>query len=367
MKTILMLTLAMAVLALAHSPIASAHWPDQAPHQIADLGEFEFEGGGKFANLRMSYVTRGKLNAAKDNAILFMHGTGLNHHQADHLIGPGQPIDTDKYFVICTDQLGATQTTFEHSTSPSNSGLNMKFPAYNGRDRVNAEYKVITQALGIPHLLAVTGISTGAEYSVQFAVSYPEFMDGIFPINGGALWGTQGFFFGSLMVSSIELCKGWNGGNYDDNPKQCATNSLSVLIPYFYTRNWWDQYVDTPEAYTRWRNTWGNYYLDIQDTRDLYYDFMSAGLGWVGDTPGFDGDLNAVLGSIKAKSLFIYNPQDQFYMPHHIESQVKAIPNARAAVIDSNAGHLMCCNADPQATRKLGEVIREFLLELSAQ
>jgi homoserine O-acetyltransferase len=367
MKKFLGLTLAMAVLTLAHSPIASAHWPDQATHQIADLGEFEFEGGGKIPNLRMSYITRGKLNAAKDNAILVMHGWALNHHQLDHLIGPGEPFDTDKYFIICSDELGNSQTTFEHSTSPTNSGLKMKFPVYNVRDKVNAEYKLITEALGIRHLLAVTGYSSGAHDSLQFAVSYPDFMDGVFPMSGGSQEGTQGFFYGSWYVSILESCNGWDGGNYDENPRQCATNALSVLIPYFYTRDWWDQYVDTPEAYTKWRNTWGDYYLDIQDARDLYYRMMAAGSGWVGDTPGFDGNLDAVLGSIKAKTLFIYNPRDQFFLPHHIEAQVKAIPDARAVTIDSVAGHLMGGNADPQATRKLGKAIREFLLELSTR
>jgi homoserine O-acetyltransferase len=367
MKRILGLTLALSVLTLAYGPFASAHWPDQAAHQFANLGEFKLEGGGVIKNLKMSYVTHGKLNAAKDNAILFMHGFGLNHHQVDHLIGPGRPLDTDKYFIILADSLGNTQTTFEHSTSPSNSGLKMDFPAYNGRDRVKAEYLLVTRALGIPHLLAVSGISRGADHSVQFAVSYPDFMDGIFPIVGGAVWGTQGYFFGSLMVSSIEACKGWDGGNYDENPKQCASNALSVLIPYFYTREWWDQYIDTPEAYTKWRNTWGDYYLDIQDARDLYYLAQSSGLGWVGDTPGFDGDVNAVLRSIKAKVLFIGSPRDQFYLPHHTETQVKTIPNARALWIDSVAGHLICCNADPQATWVMGEAIREFLVELSAR
>ena len=362
-----LIALALSVLTFACGPFASAHWPDQAAHQFANLGEFKLEGGGVIKNLKMSYVTHGKLSAAKDNAILFQHGTGLNHHQADHLIGPGRPLDTNKYFIICPDELGNTQTTFEHSTSPSNSGLKMNFPAHNGRDKVNAKYKLVTEALSIPHLLAVTGISDGAEHSVQFAVSYPDFMDGILPINGGALWGTQGFFFGSLMMSSIEACKGWDGGNYDENPTQCASNALSVLIPYFYTREWWDQYIDTPEAYTKWRNNWGDYYLDIQDARDLYYHVMGQGLGWVGDTPGFKGNLNVVLGSIKAKTLFIYNPRDQFYLPHQIETQVKAIPNARAVAIDSIAGHLVCCNGDPQATRVMGEAIRDFLQELSAQ
>jgi homoserine O-acetyltransferase/O-succinyltransferase len=346
---------------------AGAHWPDQAPHQVAHLGEFKFEGGGSISDLKMTYVTHGKLSAAKDNAILFMHGFGLNHHQADHLIGPGKALDTDKYFVICTDELGNTQTTFEHSTSPTNSGLKMKFPAYNTRDKINAEYRLVTQALKIPHLLAVTGISSGAISTVQFAVSYPDFMDGIFPIVAGATFPTQASFFGPLMVSILESCAGWNDGNYERNPKECAANALSVFIPYFYTPDWWDQYVDTPEAYTNWRSQWGDYYLDIQEARDLYYRLMAGGRGWLGDSPGFNGDLNAALSSIKAKTLFLISPVDQFFPPEQIERQAKSIPNGGVVRIESTAGHLIAANADPNATRRLSDAIREFLRELSVR
>jgi homoserine O-acetyltransferase len=168
------------------------------------------------------------------------------------------------------------------------------------------------------------------------------------------------------MGSIIESCEGWSGGNYDQNPKGCATNGLSVLIPYFYTRDWWEQYIDTPEAYTNWRNQWGDYYLDIQDARDLYYFLMAFGRGWVGDTPGFNGDVNAALGSIKAATLYIVSPQDQFFPPHYIEADLKAIPNARAVWIDSAAGHLIGGNADPSANRRVGDAISEFLRELRA-
>ena len=140
---------------------------------MAYLGDLQLEGGGVIKNLKISYVTHGKLNAAKDNAVLALHGFAANHHWADHLIGPGRPLDTDKYFIICPDELGNPQTTFEHSTSPTNSGLKMNFPQYNERDRVKTQYLLVTQALGIPHLLAVTGLSSGADDSVQMAVSYP--------------------------------------------------------------------------------------------------------------------------------------------------------------------------------------------------
>jgi homoserine O-acetyltransferase len=345
---------------------ASAHWPEQPQHQMADLGELKLEKGGTIKNLKMSYVTHGKLNAAKDNAILFIHGFGMNHHQFDHMIGSGKALDTEKYFVICPDAVGATQTGPEHTTSPSNSGMKMKFPQYNGRDMNKAMHKLITEKLGISRLHLVTGISSGADHSVQMAVSYPDFMDSIVPLVGGALWGTQGFSFGSLMSSIIETCDGWQGGNYDKNPAQCATNSLSQLIPFFYTREWWDLYIDTPEAYDRWRKNWGAFYFDVQDARDLYYRIRSEGEGWVGDTPGFK-DLNVALASIKAKTLFIYNPVDQFHMPGQIATQVKTIPGARSVPVNSPAGHLICCNGDPNATYTIGRAFKEFLSELDAE
>ena len=357
---------AVAVLLLALSFASRAHWPDQPRHQFADLGEFEFERGGKLANLRMSYVTHGTLNAAKDNAILFQHGFGGNHHLFDHMIGPGRALDTDKYFIICPDSLGATQTNFEHSSSPTSSGLKMKFPFYNERDIVHAQQRLVTQALGIERLLAVTGISSGGRQSVQFAVSYPDFMDGIIPIVGGTPFTAQGALIGSQMASILESCNGWDEGNYEKNPASCAATALSVLLPYFYTRDWWEQNVDAPEAYSRWRNAWGAYYLDIQDARDLYYRNKASGLGWIGDTPGFNGDLAAVLGSIQAKAVFILSPQDLFLPPQYVDDYVRKIPEARVLWIDSPAGHLICCNADPNATRKMSDIIKDFLQDLSA-
>jgi homoserine O-acetyltransferase len=77
-----------AVMLAVYVPVAAGHWPDQSPHQFASLGDFKVEGGGVISNLKISFVTHGKLNADKTNAVLVLHGFGLNHHQFDHLIGP---------------------------------------------------------------------------------------------------------------------------------------------------------------------------------------------------------------------------------------------------------------------------------------
>jgi homoserine O-acetyltransferase len=186
MTTIQSLCAALATTLAATAP-AHAHWLGQPAHQMVELGDLKLQSGEVIKDFKMSYVTHGTLNAAKDNAILFHHGFGANHHFFDHMIGPGRPLDTDKYFIICPDTLGATQTGYERTTSATNSGLKMKFPRFNGRDMVNASHRLVTEQFGIARLLAVTGISSGGMDSLQYAVSYPHFIDGIFPVVGSAL------------------------------------------------------------------------------------------------------------------------------------------------------------------------------------
>ena len=352
---LLMLVAAFAVV----SPVALAHGPDQAPHQIAELGEFQLERGGVINNLRMSYVTHGKLNQARDNAILIMHGFAGNHHNADHLIGPGKAFDTNMYFVVASDSLGNTQTGFDHSTSATTSGLKMDFPAYNGRDMVNAEHRLVTAGLGIDHLAALAGISMGGYKTLQFAVSHPDFMDAAIPIVGSGLWSSMGFLSGLLLRSAIENCAGWEDGYYDENPRECAAAALTGMIPQFYTRVWWDENAASAEDFRAWHGRWWDAYLGVQDARDLYP--MSTAPREVADTPGFEGDLAAALGAINTKVLLIFSPHDQFQSVELIEKQDAMILDSRILSIDRNTGHMICCGEDPVATGIMTKEIAPFL------
>src|SRR5882757_10351439 len=84
---------------------ALAHGPNQPPHQLYRVGDLPLESGETIKDSAISYVTHGTLNARKSNAILMVTAVGGNHHRLDFLIGPGKALDSDKYFIICTDAI----------------------------------------------------------------------------------------------------------------------------------------------------------------------------------------------------------------------------------------------------------------------
>jgi homoserine O-acetyltransferase len=94
------------ILATGLSPPAAAHSPQQAPHQAFAVGDLKLESGEVIKEFSISYVTHGKLNDKKSNVILMVTAISGNHHRLDFMIGPGKALDTDKYFIVCTDAIG---------------------------------------------------------------------------------------------------------------------------------------------------------------------------------------------------------------------------------------------------------------------
>ena len=124
----------------AFSQQASAHTPQQPPHQLYNEGDLKLESGEAIRDFSISYVTHGTLNAKKSNAILMVTAIGGNHHRIDFMIGPGKALDPAKYFIICTDAISNGLTT-----SPSNSKTQprMQFPKFTIRDMVESQYRLL--------------------------------------------------------------------------------------------------------------------------------------------------------------------------------------------------------------------------------
>src|SRR5438552_19209223 len=161
---------------LLHASVALAHRPDQPPHQQYRIGDLTLESGEVIKDFAISYVTHGTLNVQKSNAILMVTAISGNHHRLDFLIGPGKALDPTKYFIVATDAIGNGLTT-----SPSNSQAQprMKFPRFLIRDMVASQYRLLTEHLGIAHVVAVVGPSMGGMQVLQWGVSHPDFMDSL--------------------------------------------------------------------------------------------------------------------------------------------------------------------------------------------
>ena len=195
---------------------AGAHTPQQPPHQLFGEGDLKLESGETIKDFSISYVTHGKLNAKKSNAILMVTAISGNHHRLDFMIGPGKALDSDKYLIVCTDAIGNGLTT-----SPSNSVAQprMQFPKFQIRDMITSQYRLMTEHLGVNHVVAVVGPSMGGMQALQWGVSHPDYMDSIVamvPLAKTPAWSV------AVMEASrkaIMLDPEWKGGKYTSPPE----------------------------------------------------------------------------------------------------------------------------------------------------
>jgi homoserine O-acetyltransferase len=180
------------VLILLFMGIIAAH---AQPLQFAELGDFRLTSGESIKNCHIAYRTYGTLNAEKTNAILvptWFSGT------SEQLKGAVRSmIDSTRFYIILTDALGNGV-----SSSPSNNAKQKgtKFPQFTIADMVNAQYEMLTENLKIKHLHAVMGTSMGGMQTLQWAVSYPDFMD-----KAISMVGTPKQSFNDLLLWKSEL------------------------------------------------------------------------------------------------------------------------------------------------------------------
>lgn len=210
--------------------------PDTAtrilPGYCVELGRAEplrLDCGVALGPLRVAYQTYGTLNAAKSNAILICHAlTGDQFVAETHpvtgkagwwetMVGPGKPLDTERYFVFCANVLGGCMgTTGPLEINPATGKpYGLDFPVITIRDMVEAQKRLLDH-LGIDRLFCVIGGSMGAMQVLQWVVSYPERVFAAVPIAGSARHSAQNIAFHEIGRQAIMADPNWNGGSYHE-------------------------------------------------------------------------------------------------------------------------------------------------------
>jgi homoserine O-acetyltransferase len=202
--------------------------------------ELSLDSGKKIKDFQIAYQTYGNLNNQKDNAILVCHALTGDQFPAEEnpitkkkgwwelMVGPNKPIDTNKYFVICTNVLGGcVGTTGPNDINPETSKIyGLDFPTITIRDMVKAQ-KILIHELGISKLLSVAGGSMGAMQVLQWAATYPESVRSIMSIAGSLKHSAQNIAFDEAGRQSIMLDPNWQNGRYLEGNEK-PENGLSV-------------------------------------------------------------------------------------------------------------------------------------------
>jgi homoserine O-acetyltransferase len=313
------------------------------PVQTCQLGDLRLESGQVIPNFRMTYITHGTLNAERSNAILSIHGLRGDRTTQTAWAGPGQAFDTAKYFVIQPDTLGVASLDPNATTSPTRSGMNMNFPRFTMRDMVNAEYRMVTECLNIRRLVAVTGTSMGGNAAMQWAVSYPDFMQAVIPLVPQAHANRQVNFIWESARQAIMLDPKWRDGNYpnDDPPRRGTGVGMIVQNAFGISAGGFEALFATRDQVHR------NYAQQVEQignatqARDWIYRTWAIESHDIAAAPPFNGDLVAAARSIRARLLLIPNCYDQLLPPG--ESGVLTVamhaPNAKIVDIDDLGGH----------------------------
>ncbi|MET0605063.1 MAG: alpha/beta fold hydrolase [Beijerinckiaceae bacterium] len=205
-----------ATLALTASTAGAQGYP--APKESVWVAkEFKFHTGETLPDVKLAYTTVGEPSG---EPVLVLHGTSGSAAQmltgsfAGELFGPGQPLDATKYFIIIPDALGTGK-----STKPSD-GLRAKFPLYNYADMVQAQYRLVTEGLGLRHLRLVIGNSMGGMQTWMWGSTYPDFMDALVPMASQSTeMSSRNWMTRRMLTDSIRNDPDWKNGDYTEQPR----------------------------------------------------------------------------------------------------------------------------------------------------
>jgi homoserine O-acetyltransferase/O-succinyltransferase len=368
---------------------------NQADHPSSLVVEFGpddpllLDSGHRLEHLRIAYQTYGELDARRANAILICHALTLDQHVASthpvtgkpgwwsDMVGPGKPIDTSRYFVICANVLGGCMgTTGPASTNPiTGRPYGLDLPVITIRDMVRSQAKLLDR-LGIETLFSIAGGSMGGMQVLQWAATFPERVFSALPIAAAAKHSSQNIAFHEVGRQAVMADPEWHGGRYyfeGTSPRKgLAVARMAAHITYLsesalhrkFGRNLQDR--DKPtfgfdadfqiESYLRHQ---GLTFVDRFDANSYLY--LTRAMDYFDLAADHDGRLANVFLDTKARFCVVSFTSDWLFPTVENKAVVRALNAAGASVsfveIETDRGHDAFLLDEPE----LFATIRGFL------
>jgi homoserine O-acetyltransferase len=325
------------LLPLSPAPAAAADPPPVAEGDFV-VRDFRFRSGETLAELRIHYRTSGMprrdAGGAVQNAVLVLHGTTGSGAQfvrpefAGELLGPGQPLDAARMFVILPDGIG------HGASSKPSDGLRTRFPHYGYRDMVEAQRRLLAEGLGVRHLRLVMGTSMGGMHTWLWGQLHPTMMDALMPL---ASLPTQisgrNRAWRRVIIDGIRRDPEWRGGGYVAQPQSLR---LAAQMLWLMGSN---PVLRQAEAATLARadaalDAFVAGVLATADANDVLYALEASR----------DYDPGPGLDRIRAPLLAVNTADDLINPPELgiLEREIRRVPRGRAVVLpasDRTRGH----------------------------
>src|SRR4051794_4677851 len=358
-------------LSLAPEPRTQADEPSSLVARFGADAPLALDAGVALAPWQIAYQTYGALNAERSNAVLVCHALTMDQHVAnlhpvtgkpggwDTMVGPGRPIDTDRFFVICANVLGGCMgTSGPASTNPATGKpWGLDFPLVTVRDMVRSQAALL-DSLGIDSLFCVLGGSMGGMQVLQWAASYPERVFAALPVATGARHSAQNIAFHEVGRQAVMADPDWCGGRYLEEgakpTKGLAVARMGAHITYLSEtalhRKFGRRYQDRQnlsfsfdaefqvESYLRHQ---GITFVERFDANSYLY--LTRAMDYFDLAADYDGVLAEAFRGTKTRFCVISFTSDWLFPTPESRAIVHALNAAGASVgfveVDSDKGH----------------------------
>ena len=340
-----------------------ANVPKGERHECV-IENFKTESGITLPRAELVYGTDGKLNEAKDNVVLLPSHYMADYHGYEWLIGTDKALDPSKLFLIVTELFGNG-----HSSSPSNTPEPFhgpRFPVMTIRDNVEAVHTLLVKELKITHLRAIIGFSMGAQQAFQWAVSYPTFADRIVATAGTAKCYPHGVVRLEGQIAALTTDAAFENGDYKEQPKKGLEAFAVVWTAWLFSQEWWrrELWREGAKPGKTFEDVLREFRTDFipgADANNLILQMRTWEKHDVGRTPGFGGDVERALRSIKVPLLYMPSETDLYFPTGDARYEAAFIPGVSLVPIPSLWGHTAGAASNPADAKFLNETIGNFL------
>jgi homoserine O-acetyltransferase len=299
---------------------------------------FHFGSGEVLQQLRLHYRTLGRAvrdaNGHVTNAIMIVHATGstgavyLRGSFAGELFGPGQLLDSTRYYIILPDAIGHGQ-----SGKPSDS-LHARFPHYDYDDMVEAEHLLLMEGLKVDHLRLDMGMSMGCMHAFMFAEKYPSFVDAVMPLACSVVQiGGRNRIFRKVLMDAIRNDPDYQNGEYKQQPA-CLRTVLGLTLVEISSPIEMQRQYPTREMADDVLNQFIDSRISDSDANDTLYAWDASR----------NYDASGKLDQIKAALTWVNSADDAVNPPELgiAEEQIKKVSRGRFVLLpisDQTRGH----------------------------